>query len=192
MKTINQCISEHIQIEESILNEIVSHFTRKKILKGEFLLKQGTICRELFFIESGYFRMYDIVDGKEITLWIAGAGNFITSLSSFVFESVNHWNIQAIEDSSIMAINRRDHFHLSEIQRKWLEFDNLLLARSFALLEQNMFAQLHTTAQQRFETLMIDNPAIFNHVPLQYIASMLGITPETLSRLRKNSNSKTS
>ncbi|MEM8969661.1 MAG: cyclic nucleotide-binding protein, partial [Bacteroidota bacterium] len=79
------------------------------------------------------------------------------------------------------------HFQLCKTQPKWLEFDNLLLAHSFALLEQSMFAQLHTTAQQRYEKLMQDDPTLFNQVPLQYIASMLGITPETLSRLRNNS-----
>ena len=71
-------------------------------------------------------------------------------------------------------------------QPKWLEFDNLLLAHSFALLEKSMFSQLHTTAQQRFENLLKAEPALFNHVPLRHIASMLGIAPESLSRLRKN------
>ena len=63
----------------------------------------------------------------------------------------------------------------------------LLLARSFALLENRMFSHLHTTAQQRFERLLTEEPELFNRVPLQHIAAMLGITPESLSRLRKNS-----
>ena len=84
------------------------------------------------------------------------------------------------------TITRDDHFSLCQEQVKWLEFDNLLLAHSFALLEKNMFSQLHTTAQQRLEALLNEEPSLFNNVPLQYIASMLGITPESLSRLRKN------
>ena len=81
---------------------------------------------------------------------------------------------------------------LLETNPQWLELDNILLARAFSLLEQNMFSHLHTTARQRFEALLSTNPAIFNHVPLQHIASMLGITPETLSRLRKSLSDTTS
>jgi CRP-like cAMP-binding protein len=84
------------------------------------------------------------------------------------------------------VISREKHFEMSESEPKWLEFDNKLLAHSFALLEEKMFAQLHTTAKERFQKLMQEEPELFQHVPLHYIASMLGITPESLSRLRKN------
>ena len=137
------------------------------------------------FIESGYMRMYNLVDGKEITFWIGSEGRFITSLSSFIFETNNMWNIQAITDCRLYVINRDNHFKLTEDQPKWLEFDHKLLAYSFALLEKNMFSQLHTTAKQRFDNLLKEEPKLFKYVPLQYIASMLGITPESLSRLRK-------
>lgn len=137
------------------------------------------------FIESGYMRMYDIADGKEITLWIGSTGKFMTSLSSFVFQTSNNWNIQAITDCKLYVINRENHFNLNRIEPKWLEFDNFLLANSFALLEKKMFTQLHTTAKQRFHSLLDEDPELFKNVPLQYISSMLGITPESLSRLRK-------
>ena len=88
--------------------------------------------------------------------------------------------------ATFTLISRQKHLELCKQQPKWLEFDNLLLAHSFALLEKSMFSQLHTTAQQRFENLLKEEPALFNKVPLQHIASMLGITPESLSRLRKN------
>jgi len=137
------------------------------------------------FIESGYMRMYDIIEGKEITFWIGSRGKFITSLSSFIFETENIWNIQAITDCTLYVISRENHFELSKNQPKWVEFDNKLLAYSFALLEKNMFSQLHTTAKQRYLNLLQEEPALFLNVPLQYLASMLGITPESLSRLRK-------
>lgn len=164
----------------------MSSFEIKTIKKGDFFLKSGKICRKMAFIDSGYLRMYDIADGKEITFWIGNKGKFITSLSSFIFETENFWNIQAVTDCTAFVISRQKHFELCKQQPKWLEFDNLLLARSFALLEQSMFSQLHTTAQQRFENLLKEEPTLFNNVPLQHIASMIGITPESLSRLRKN------
>ncbi len=168
------------------MDDILSVFEPVKISQGEFFLKSGRNCRQMAFIESGYMRMYDIVEGKEITFWIGSNGKFITSLSSFIFETNNIWNIQAITDCKLYIINRENHFKLSKNQPKWLEFDNKLLAHSFALLEKNMFSQLHTTAKQRFQHLLSEEPDLFKHVPLQYIASMIGIAPESLSRLRKN------
>ncbi len=167
------------------MDDILSVFEPVKISQGEFFLKSGRNCRQMAFIESGYMRMYDIVEGKEITFWIGSNGKFITSLSSFIFETNNIWNIQAITDCKLYVINRENHFKLSKNQPKWLEFDNKLLAHSFALLEKNMFSQLHTTAKQRFHNLLNEEPELFLNVPLQYIASMIGITPESLSRLRK-------
>lgn len=192
MELLSKCISNQILIDQKSLESIVSVFEKRTLKKGEFLLKSGSICRQMAFIASGYLRMYDVADGKEITFWIGSTGKFITSLSSFVFESENFWNIQAVSDCEILVINRDKHFQLCKTQPKWLEFDNLLLAHSFALLEQSMFSQLHTTAQQRFENLLKQEPALFNNVPLQHIASMLGIAPESLSRLRKNHVQQTS
>ncbi len=175
-----------VAIGEKSMDTILSFFKPVEISKGDFFLESGKICRQMAFIESGYMRMYDIADGKEVTLWIGSEGRFITSLSSFVFETHNIWNIQAITDCILYIIDRDDHFKLSKREPKWLEFDNLLLAHSFALLEKSMFSQLHTTAKQRFHNLMEEEPDLFHHVPLQYIASMIGIAPESLSRLRKN------
>lgn len=185
MEQLRNCITNQINIDKKSLEAIVSAFETKTIKKGDFFLKSGKICRKMAFIKSGYLRMYNIADGKEITFWIGSNGKFITSLSSFIFESENFWNVQAVTNCTIFEISREKHFELCKQQPKWLEFDNLLLAHSFSLLEQSMFSQLHTTAQQRFESLFKDNPALFNNVPLQHIASMIGITPESLSRLRK-------
>lgn len=186
MNAMKECILKYMDFPPEELEIVSERFSPKTLKKGEFLLRSGTPCREMAFIVSGYLRIFDWVSDKEVTIWIGTADSFITSLSSFVFETPNHWNIQAVTDCELLVIGRQDHFELLKKVPKWLEFDNLLLAKSFAHLEQLMFSQLHTTAQQRFKDLMDENPSIFHHVPLQYIASLLGITPEHLSRLRKD------
>lgn len=185
MEKLKSCILNQVSINKKSMENILSAFNPLEINKGEFFLKSGKTCRQMAFIESGFIRMYDIADGKEITLWIGSEGSFITSLSSFIFETKNNWNIQAITNCKLYVINRENHFRLNKTEPKWLEFDNILLANSFALLEKKMFSQLHTTAKQRFNNLLSEAPELFNNVPLQYIASMIGITPESLSRLRK-------
>lgn len=186
MELLKDCISKQVSIDKESLENVLSMFETVEVKKGEYFLHSGTVCRKMAFIETGYLRMYDIADGKEITFWIGSSGKFITSLSSFVFQTTSFWNIQAITDCKLYVISREQHFKLCKSEPKWLEFDNLLLAHSFALLEKSMFAQLHTTAKERFEALLKEEPGLFQHVPLQYIASIIGITPESLSRLRKN------
>lgn len=185
MEKLENCISSQISIGKNSMSAVLSAFETVQLSKGEYFLKSGSVCRKMAFIRTGYLRIYDIVDGKEITLWIGSGGKFITSLSSFVFETTSNWNIQAITDCEVQVISRENHLKLSSEEPKWLEFDNLLLAHSYALLERSMFSQLHTTAKQRFQNLLDEEPELFNHVPLQYIASMIGIAPESLSRLRK-------
>lgn len=185
MKRLHDCISENIKIPTSELEKITAHFHSRNLPRGEYLLKAGNRCREMAFIETGYIRIFDVVEGDEITLWIGGSGQFVTSLSSFVLETPNYWNIQAVTDAQIQVIGKEDHLDLIDRVPKWLEFDNLILARAFAMLEQRMLTQLHTTAGERYADLLEKDPEMFNHVPLQHIASMLGIKPETLSRLRK-------
>ncbi|MDX1617650.1 MAG: Crp/Fnr family transcriptional regulator [Balneolaceae bacterium] len=186
MKSLQECITDNIAIPTSELETIADTFRSRSLSKGEYLLRAGSPCREMAYIESGYLRMYDVVEGEEITIWVGSEGSFITSLSSFMLRQPNYWNIQAVTDARLQVIGRDDHIDLLEQVPKWLEFDNLILTRAFAMLEQRLLSQLHTTARERYENLLDENPEIFNHVPLQHIASMLGIKPETLSRLRKN------
>ena len=186
MKLLEDCITTQVSMDKKSLEIVLSKFEKVEIKKNEYVLQSGKVCREMAFIATGYLRMYDIADGKEISFWIGSSGKFITSVSSFVFQTQNFWNIQAITDCTLYVISREKHMELCKTEPKWLEFDNLLLAHSFALLEKSMFSQLHTTAKERFENLMEEDPELFQHVPLHYIASMIGIAPESLSRLRKN------
>lgn len=167
------------------MDAIEECFEERELKKNEHLLVAGTLCRELAFIQEGYLRLYAETEERDISFWIGGEGSFITSLSSFVFQEPNRWNIQALTDARLQVIQRHDHFELQQHFPEWLEFDNVLLARAYAGLEGSMFSHLHSTARERFQMLWEQDPRIFNEVPLQHIASMLGMTLETLSRLRK-------
>lgn len=186
MENLKKCITEQISIDKNSLGDILSKFQTVNLKKGDFFLRSGKVCQSMAFINSGYLRMYSLVDGNEITFWVGSKERFITSLSSFIFQTSNFWNIQALTDCELYVINRDNHYKLIEQQPKWLEFDNRLLAKSFAMLERSMLAQLHTTAAQRLKNLMEQEPDLLLNVPHQYLASMIGIAPESFSRLRKN------
>lgn len=167
------------------LKTIVSLFKLKTIKKGEFLLKTGKHCDNLSFVQSGLLRMFITTDEKEITQWISTKGYFSTDLSSFVFDTVSLLSIQALTDSEVYSITKADYQIIGELVPKWHELEKLFLVRCFVTLEERVFSHLSMTAEERYDYFFENNREIFNQVPLQYIASMLGMTPETFSRIRK-------
>jgi len=186
MEKLKRCILSLVPIEKNSMDEILSAFEAIEITKGQFFLKSGEICNQMAFIESGYMRIYDGVNEKELTLWIGSKGKFITSISSFIFETNNVWNIQAITNCKLYVINREDHLRLNKNESRWLELCNTLLIHSFAFLEKSMFSKLNTTAKQRFYILLNEEPNFFKNVPPCHIASMLGISTKYLSKLLRD------
>lgn len=167
------------------LKTIVSFFKLTCIKKGDYLLKSGKYCTNLSFVQSGLLRMFVTTEEKEVTQWISTKGYFTTDLSSFVFEVPSRWNIQALVDTELYIITKEDYKRIGDLVPKWNELEKLFLVRCFIILEDRIFSHLSMTAEERYNFFYENNRELFNQVPLQYIASMLGMTPETFSRIRK-------
>jgi CRP/FNR family transcriptional regulator, anaerobic regulatory protein len=187
MQELTDYINSYFSVSKSDINEIANHFRLTELKKGKYFLKIGRKCDKISFIKSGIIRIYREVDNKEITQWISTRGNFVTDLASFNFQSDGRWNIIALTDCELYTINRNTYSDLVNIIPKWAEIDKQFVTRCFVSLEERIFNQLYMTAEERFNKLFAENSELFNQVPLQYLASMLGITPETLSRLRTKS-----
>ena len=110
---------------------------------------------------------------------------FITDLSSFIFDTPSRWNIQALSDCEMYTISKSDYQCIGDYVKNWAELEKLFICKCFITLEGRVFGQLSMTAEEKVIDLLETNAEIFNQVPLQYIASMLGMTPETLSRVRR-------
>ena len=130
-------------------------------------------------------RIYVSLDDKEVTQWISTKGYFVTDLASFIFETSARWTIQALVDTELYSISKSDYTKLSERIPQWAEIEKLFLVRCFTFLEQRIFSHLSMSAEERYHYFFENNKELFNQIPLQYIASMLGMTPETCSRIRK-------
>jgi CRP/FNR family transcriptional regulator, anaerobic regulatory protein len=155
--------------------------------KGDFLLKSGQRCDKLSFIQSGILRMFVTTEDKEITQWISTKGYFSTDLSSFIFETPARWTIQALTDTELYSITKEDYKKIGATIPTWNQLEKLFLIRCFTILEDRIFTHLSMTAEERYQFFFENNRELFNQVPLQYIASLLGMTPETFSRIRKKS-----
>jgi CRP-like cAMP-binding protein len=167
------------------LQSIVSLFRLQTIRKGDFLLKNGNRCEFLSFIKSGFLRIYVDTDGKEITQWIATKDYFCTDLASFIFNKPATFSIHSITDTEIYCITKSDYDKIVSIVPQWYQLEKLFIVRCFSMLESRILSHLSMTAEERYQLLFQHNPELFNQVPLQYIASMLGMTAETFSRIRK-------
>lgn len=185
MNSLEKYLSENFPLPMDVMCEVMDKFHREELSKGDYFVKIGRPAQKLGFIESGLIRIYAASDQKEVTQWISTPGYFITELSSFVFQQPSRLNLQALENCIIWTITKENHQNLCKTFPEWNEVDKKFIAKCFVILEDRIFSHLYMTAEERFKQLMDFQPELFNQVPLQYLASMLGMTPETLSRMRK-------
>lgn len=182
MNELEQYIESYFGVARlDALQTIGGLFKPAKLEKGNFYLQSGNYCNQMSFIKSGMLR----IDTKEVTQWISTQGYFVTDLASFIFESPARWTIQALTDVELFTIHRDNYKKLGEVVPEWHHLEKLFIAKCFVILEDRIFSHLSMSAEERYELFFKQNKELFHQVPLQYIASMLGMTPETFSRIRK-------
>jgi CRP-like cAMP-binding protein len=181
-----QFIRSHFSMPEANACAIAERFAERAFRKGDLVLKEGMQCTDYHFLCSGFMRAWTIdLQGHEVTTGLYPAGNVVFEVYSFFKHVPARENIQAATDCSTLCINfagLQDAFHsLPEFR----EFGRSLLVNAYAGLKQRMLSGLHDTAEQRYKNLLTSAPEVFQHVPLKHIASYLGITDTSLSRIRK-------
>ncbi|MEZ4936358.1 MAG: Crp/Fnr family transcriptional regulator [Crocinitomicaceae bacterium] len=185
MTELEQYITSYFGVSQEDLSIIASLFIEQELKKGEYFTKIDDYCNKLSFIRTGYMRVYAYKEEKEVTQWISSQGYFVTDLQSLVFDLPSRWNIEALTDCELYTISKENYRKISQKVAKWEHLEKLFLAKCFLTLEDRVFSFLSMTAEERYDHLYDQNKELFNIIPLQNLASMLGMTPETLSRIRK-------
>lgn len=180
-----QHIQNHFRIPLDEVPRVAELFKPKQFQKGSFYSKKGSYCTQLSFLQKGHIRIFDQHKDKEITQWIAGPGQLITDLRSFVFQHPSRWKMQCLDDVELFSIARNDFEKIHQLVPNWAQIEKEFISDCFITLENRVFSHLSMTAEERYQHLYTYNPSIFNSVPQQYLASMLGMTPETFSRIRR-------
>lgn len=180
-----QYINGYFGVPKEEIAGITSFFQLTTLAKGEYFLKAGRICDKLSFHKSGLLRIYATTAEKEITQWISSQGYFVTDLAGIIFDKPSKWNIVALADCEFYTIDKKDYNNIGQHLPQWHLLEKLFIARCFNLMEDRVFNLLSMTAEQRYKAMQEQHGELFNQVPLQYLASMMGMTPETLSRLRR-------
>lgn len=187
MKSLFEHIRQYSPLGSTAWKSLSAKLQKVELSKGEFLITEGKVCSHVYFLEKGCLRGFYNLDGKEITHWFAFENNFVTSLSSFITRKPCSENLQLIEDCTLWAVG---YDELQQLYIKHADLERLgriMNERYYVMLEERFTSNHFKEAKDRYENLITTAPHILQRVPLGYVASYLGMTQETLSRIRKGS-----
>ncbi|WP_347049512.1 Crp/Fnr family transcriptional regulator [Flavobacterium olei] len=183
MKSVFKSVQNFSDVELNLLDDLVQFRTLKK---GELLLTENEVCNEVVFIKKGILRSFFVNHkGDEITNCFAFENEFMASFASFITEEKAEENIQALADTELQVLNRKDLEKLYQSGFNWQETGRKLTELEFVNLHKRMVSFQKFSAAQRYEELYKNHQRYVQLIPLQYLASYLGVTPRHLSRIRK-------
>lgn len=156
----------------------------EKYPKHHILHEAGTVCNHFYILTSGIARVFYYKEDKDITVHFSAEQESITTIDSFIQRKKSKYNIEALEDLEVLKITHTDLENLFESNPKFERFGRLFLQQIYIdLVERIDDLQLHT-AQERYQKLLEKKPYLFKRVSSKHIASFLGMTAETFSRIR--------
>ncbi|MDO5969764.1 Crp/Fnr family transcriptional regulator [Flavivirga aquimarina] len=166
--------------------EIAQGFHPVRFKKGDFLLREKTISDDYLYLEKGLMRtfLFDL-EGNEITIDFFLENNIVFEVTSFFNRVASEANIQAITDCIGFKISCEKLNMLFHQKPAFRDFGRAILVKEFMASKKRNYGMINKTAEQRYKELLATKPQILKHSPLKYIASYLGITDSTLSRLRR-------
>jgi CRP-like cAMP-binding protein len=156
----------------------------ERIEKGDFLVREGQICHKIAFIHEGLFRIYYLKDGIEINTCFCKEHSITSSFNSFIHQIPSNESIQAIEDSVIVTLTSTHLINLYKESISWQNIRLLLTEKECLRLSDRVHSLSFESASEKYRNLIKYQPEIIQRVSIQHIASYLGISRETLSRIR--------
>ncbi|MBL4676832.1 MAG: Crp/Fnr family transcriptional regulator [Mucilaginibacter sp.] len=171
--------------EESSL--IASKFSVKKLLRKQYLLQEGDICKQMAFVVKGAARMFSIDEkGHEHILRFGVEGWWLGDYESYMLQVPTKFHIEMLEESELLVSSKDNFQALVDTVPAVAEMIKVIDKQNFIVTQKRIHAAISLTAEERFENLMEVYPSFLQRFSQSMIASYLGITPETLSRVRKN------
>lgn len=170
------------QSSRNDFDQVKQEFSRRECSAGEKLVNSREICSTLFYLETGLVRCSNFTD--ERTLWFEIEHNFFTIPNSFINQSPSHQELTCLEDSILYTLNREKLRKLRYSDINWANWWGQVLEKEYLKLEYISQTLIYKSASDRYRELIKGIPDIENRVPLKYIASFLGISQVSLSRIR--------
>jgi CRP-like cAMP-binding protein len=178
-------INEHISLTDEEFNFCKTLFIPKKLRKRQYLLQEGDVCKYTAFVERGLLRTYIIDEkGNEPILQFSAEGWWIADLYSFLTNEPSRFNIEALEECELLLITKSSWDILLQKIPAFERYFRILIQNNLIATQRRLISSFSETAEEKYTKLINNFPGCIQRVPLHMIASYLGITPETLSRIR--------
>ena len=162
------------------------HLTPKKLRRKQYLLQEGDVCKNIAFVEKGALRTYTVDElGTEHILQFALEGWTISDLYSFLTGEASTYNIDALEAAELVLVSKAAHEEMLQTIPKYETYVRLQVTGAYIALQRRITSVLSLTTEERYKNFTATYPNIVQRVPQHMIASFMGLTPETLSRVRK-------
>ncbi|MGR3857203.1 Crp/Fnr family transcriptional regulator [Chryseobacterium indologenes] len=183
---LNQLISKNVKLSDSERELCNRYFEPVLYPKNRIIEEEEKIPQYLYFVVSGFVRLFHYNDkGDEITTHINCPPGFITSYTNFVNQNKSEENLECITECELLRITKADLDLLIQQSPAFKDFSFLVFQQSLSYNEKRAKDLATLTAEKRYLKLITENPEILHNVPMQYIASFLGMNPKSLSRIRK-------
>jgi CRP-like cAMP-binding protein len=183
---LHKTLVAKISVTDAEFTIVKAFFKPKKLRKRQYLLQEGDVCNRLAFVEKGSLYSYS-VDNKGIqhVIQFAFDGWWIADLYSYLTGEKSLYNIEALEDCELLVLDQDDEKELVRQFPRYEVYTKTLYQNAYVALQRRLQATLGLTAEEKYSRLMDSYASLAEKVPQHLIASYLGITPETLSRIRK-------
>lgn len=178
-------LKENAGLNDEELDRIRAVTVNKKLRKRQYLLQEGDVCHYNCFVVKGCLRNYRVSeDGNEHILRFGVENWWVSDPESYNNGTPSKNNIDALEDSELLLIEKQDFNNLLNNIPDFKDFIYILKAKSFDASQNRIMSNISDTAEEKYSNFIKAYPGIFNRVPLHMIASYLGLSRETLSRIR--------
>lgn len=174
------------QKDPEAFNALNEHIVPCKFSKNEYILELGDICKNIYLVQSGIVRHFRVnKEGEEYNIWFSFEGDLFVAMESFVRQTPSIEGIQAVEDCEYISISHKAISHLTRDHHSIETFYREIIESYFIEMESKLYRIQSQSARENYEYLLKNNPQFLQRLPLNQIASFLGIKKETLSRIRK-------
>lgn len=182
---LREYLSRNITITDEQMSSLRDIFKPKITKRNEILLEPGSICKHWYFVNKGCFRVYLRDDqGREATRYLINEGNFGTAFPSFILQEPSPAYIQSIEPSEVLFLTYHEFRKLPEILPGWEKLYTMLLEQDYIASVKRIESMITLGTKERYAVLMKENPDLIKRLPSKIIADYLGMSQETLSRLK--------
>ncbi|MDV6170319.1 Crp/Fnr family transcriptional regulator [Flavobacterium sp. DG1-102-2] len=171
-------------VSDASLVKLTALFTERSFSRGEIIMKEGRVEKSMFFIESGLVRAYSDLPDREVTFWLGLEGDYVISMRSFINNEPGYETIEVLEDSILYEADAAKLISLFESDIELANWSRKLAEYELLKLEEKFIYRQFKTATEVYAELLERIPSLPNRVPLKHIASYLGISQVSLSRIR--------